>query len=350
MTYKRTTLALLILTVFLALACVSWARAQPSENKTLSPYFLIKSDDPDLDQLPLKSTQAQVEISGVIADVKVTQVYKNEGIKPLEAIYVFPASTRAAVYGMKMTIGERTITAKIRKREQARAEYDRARQAGKSASLLEQHRPNVFQMNVANILPGDVIKVELRYTELLVPTDAVYEFVYPTVVGPRYVEGSADRTRPSEMWTANPYLHQGRPPTYAFGISIHISAGLPIQDISSVSHKTSIDYKGPDFATVKLHQTEKHGGNRDFILKYRLAGSKVQKGLLLFEGEEENFFLLMLQPPKRIERNQIPPREYIFIVDVSGSMNGFPLSISKKLLKNLIGKLDPKDRFNVLLP
>ena len=80
-----------------------------------------------------------------------TQVYKNEGQKPLEAIYVFPASTRAAVYGMKMTIGERVIQAKISKREDARREYEQARDQGKSASLLEQQRPNVFQMNVANI-------------------------------------------------------------------------------------------------------------------------------------------------------------------------------------------------------
>ncbi|MEA1948238.1 MAG: VIT domain-containing protein, partial [Thermodesulfobacteriota bacterium] len=293
--------------------------------------------------------QAHVNISGVIADVTVTQVYKNEGNKPLEAVYVFPASTRAAVYGMKMTIGERTVTAKIRKREQARQEYNQAKQAGKSASLLEQHRPNVFQMNVANILPSDIIKVELNYTELLVPTDTVYEFVYPTVVGPRYVDQQADETGSSDMWTANPYLHQGEPPTYTFNISVDIAAGLPIQDITCASHKTGINYKGSAFATVNLDQSEKHGGNRDFILKYRLAGSKIETGLLLFEGKDENFFLLMMQPPKRVAKNQIPPREYIFIVDVSGSMHGFPLNISKKLLKDLIGNLRPTDKFNVLL-
>ncbi len=93
--------------------------AQPEKgaDKTLSPYFFVKSDDPETDRLPLKSTSAKVNISGVIADVIITQVYKNEGKKPLEAIYVFPASTRAAVYGMKMTIGERVITANIRERE-----------------------------------------------------------------------------------------------------------------------------------------------------------------------------------------------------------------------------------------
>src|SRR4030042_582150 len=154
-----------------------WSQAagqqQVSEDRTLSPYFFVQSDNPDTDRLPLKSTLASVHISGVIADVLVTQVYKNDGKRPLEAVYVFPASTRAAVYGMKMTIGRRVIEARIKKRDEAARDYEKAREAGKSASLLEQQRPNVFQMNVANIMPGDTIKVELKYTELLVPTDRV---------------------------------------------------------------------------------------------------------------------------------------------------------------------------------
>src|SRR4030043_2061503 len=179
----------------LVMLIASAAHGQPMEeaNKTLSPYFFVKSDDPGVDQLPLKSTSADVKVVGVIADVSVTQVYKNEGKKPLEAIYVFPASTRAAVYGMKMTIGKRTIVAKIKKRDEARREYEQARDAGKSASLLEQQRPNVFQMNVANIMPGDEIKDELKYTELLVPTDRVYEFAYPTVVGPASSNQTAEK-------------------------------------------------------------------------------------------------------------------------------------------------------------
>jgi Ca-activated chloride channel family protein len=349
MTHKKRIFVMLILSVMITTSNTSYAQPEMDADKTLSPYFLVKSHDPDVDRLPLKSTWTQVNISGVIADVKVTQIYKNEGYKPLEAIYVFPASTRAAVYGMTMTIGERTITAKIREREQARQEYNQAKQAGKSASLLEQHRPNVFQMNVANILPSDIIKVELKYTELLIPTDTVYEFVYPTVVGPRYVDRQADKAGSSDTWTANPYLHQGEPPTYTFNISVDIAAGLPIKDITCASHKTGIHYNGPAFATVNLDKSEKRGSNRDFILKYRLAGDKIETGLLLFEGKDENFFLLMVQPPKKVVKSQIPPREYIFIVDVSGSMHGFPLNISKKLLKDLIGNLGSADRFNVLL-
>ncbi len=324
---------------------------QPLEeaDKTLSPYFFVKSDDPSFDQLPLKSTSADVKVVGVIADVMVTQVYKNEGKKTLEAIYIFPASTRAAVYGMKMTIGKRTMIAKIQERVEARRQYEQAKQEGKSASLLEQQRPNVFQMSIANILPGDVIQVELKYTELLVPTLGLYEFVYPTVVGPRYSNQPEAEAPPSAKWVENPYLHQGQSPTYTFGISVNLTAGLPIQNITCSSHKVDVQYEGTSHASIKLDPLEKNSGNRDFIVKYQLAGRKIESGILLFEGEKENFFLLMLQPPQQVSLRQIPPREYIFIVDVSGSMYGFPLDMSKKLLKDIIGNLRPMDKFNVLL-
>lgn len=322
---------------------------QDSADKTLSPYFFVKSDDPGIDQLPLKSTSATVNISGVIADVGVTQVYKNNGKKPLEAIYVFPVSTRAAVYGMKMTIGERVIIAKIKKREEARQEYEQAKQQGKSASLLEQQRPNVFQMNVANIMPGDTIKVELKYTELLISTDREYEFIYPTVVGPRYSNEKAETAPSSEKWSQNPYLHQGKMPVYTFDISVNLSGGMPVQKIYCPSHKVNISYNGSSNAFVNLDKSDKHSGNKDFILKYQLAGRKVESGLLLYDNGDEKFFLLMIHPPKKITSAEIPGREYIFIVDVSGSMYGFPLDISKKLLKDLIANLRPSDKFNVLL-
>jgi len=349
MNEKKKTVALMILIGLLAVTGIAYGQQGEDTDRTLSPYFFVKSDDPGLDRLPLKSTTIKADIAGVVANVLVTQIYKNEGTRPLEAIYIFPASTRAAVYGMKMTIGDRVITAKIRKREEARQEYEQAKEEGKSASLLEQQRPNVFQMNVANILPSDIITVELRYTELLTPTDRVYEFVYPTVVGPRYSNQLSAESPPSERWVENPYLHEGERPTYTFGAAVTIAAGLPIQHVTCPSHEVSIDYDGPSRVTLELDPEEKHAGNRDFIVKYRLAGGKIESGLLLFEGEKENFFLLMVQPPERVAHSQIPSREYIFIVDVSGSMHGFPLNTSKNLLKDLIGKLRPTDRFNVLL-
>jgi Ca-activated chloride channel family protein len=101
--------------------------------------------------------------------------------------------------------------------------------------------------------------------------------------------------------------------------------------------------------TVALKDPETFSGNRDFLLRFRLTGKEIQSGLMLFDNKDENFFLLMVQAPERIRLQDIPPREFIFVVDVSGSMHGFPLEISKKLLKNLIGNLRQTDKFNVIL-
>lgn len=336
----------LLLTLSLPIALVA-QEEQPDQS--LSPYFCVHTNEPEVDRLPLKSTFAEVNIAGVMADVKVTQVYKNEGRNVLEAIYVFPASTRAAVYGMQMIIGERVIEAQIRERQQARQEYEQAREEGRRASLLEQERPNVFQMNVANILPGDEIKVVLQYTELIVPEDGVYQFVYPSVVGPRY-SGPTDESGTISASTATvPYLKEKESPTYDFDMQVHLNAGMPIKAVSSASHQVEIRYDALNQAAVQLGASEKQGGDRDFILDYQLAGREIESGLMLYEGEKENYFLLMVQPPKLVRPKDIPAREYIFIVDVSGSMYGFPLDISKKLMRDLILGLRPTDRFNVLL-
>lgn len=326
-------------------------RTQPPEaaDTTLSPYFFVKSEDASVDQLPLKSTSAKVAIAGVIADVKVTQVYRNTGKKPLEALYVFPASTRAAVYGMTMRIGERVLKAQIKERGQARADYEQAKQQGRSASLLEQHRPNVFQMNVANILPGDEIRVELSYTELLVPTEGTYSFVYPTVVGPRYAGKAGTASSTGEPWVANPYTHAGEKPATTFDLEVKLSAGLPIQRMACDTHRTAIAYDGKAEATLKLDPGEAHGGNRDVIVKYQLAGNAVQSGLLLHQGQDGNTFLLMAQPPKRVTPKDLPPREFVFIMDVSGSQMGFPIEVSKVFMKEMIQGLRPQDLFNVMV-
>ncbi|MBN1961005.1 MAG: VWA domain-containing protein [Deltaproteobacteria bacterium] len=314
------------------------------EDKTLSPYFVVKSDGDETERLPLKETSAAVNIAGVIAQVKVRQVFENAGDRPIEAIYVFPGSTRAAVHGMRMRIGERTIEAKIEQKVKARAEYEQAKRQGKRASLLEQERPNVFTMNVANIMPRDLIEVELDYSELLVPDNAIYEFVYPTVVGPRF-GGGADPQK--DKWIANPYLTEGQKEPYKFSLKVHLETGIPLKEINSPSHKLNVDYRSPASADVGL--AEAGGGNKDFVLRYRLAGNKIETGVLIYENDDERFFLLMLEPPVRPTNSQIPSREYIFLLDVSGSMRGFPLNTTKELMRHLLGALRPSDYFNVVL-
>ncbi len=323
--------------------------AEADPERTLSPYFFIESEDASMDRFPLRSTEVEVDISGVIAEVTVRQRYTNDGNSPIHAKYIFPASTRASVHGMVMTIGERVITAKIKEKEAARQTYEAAKKEGKSASLLEQQRPNVFSMEVANILPGDVVDIELRYTELLTPTDGTYEFVYPTVVGPRYSNMPEAGSPRSELWVKNPYLKQGDDPKTEFDITVNLSTGMPLQEVSCKTHDTDIEYRSASSARLFLSRPEDFGGDRDFILHFRLADKQIASGLLLHEGESENFFLLMVQPPERVRPADIPDREYIFVVDVSGSMNGFPLNTAKDLLRDLIGGLRAADTFNVVL-
>ncbi|MGD9589361.1 MAG: VIT domain-containing protein [Pyrinomonadaceae bacterium] len=336
----------LLLLFALAAAFTLWVRGQEKEplDKTLSPYFFLDGD-PRVDRLPLKDTNVEINVSGVIADVKVVQKYANEGTRPINATYLFPASTRAAVYSMRMKIGDQIIYAKIKEREIAKREFEKAKEEGKSASLLEENRPNVFSMKLANILPNDVIEIELRYTELLVPTEGVYEFVYPTVVGPRYPSG--EKARSGQV--NGPYLHQDEGPTSTLHISARIAAGLPIVEAKCSSHSLTPAIEGPSVARFTLDDTDPFQGDRDFVLQYRLAGSQINTGLLLFEGKDENFFLYMAQPPARVRLEDMPPREYIFVIDVSGSMEGFPIETSKKLLQDLMAQMRPNDLFNVIL-
>jgi Ca-activated chloride channel family protein len=335
----------------------------PPPDKTESPYFVVEGAPSGVESMPLESTKADVHITGVIADVVVHQTYRNDGDRTISARYVFPASTRAAVYGMQMKIGDRTIVAKIKEREEAKAEYEAAKSEGKTASLLEEDRPNVFSMSVANILPKDHIDVELRYTELLVPTDGIYELDYPTVVGPRYVSERVDSKDATNGFTATPYTHAGTGPSYQFGMSVHIAAGMPIAAIESPSHPIVTTWNAKhDGASVDLDGADTTAGNRDFVLRYQLAGKDIAQGLLLYpggpaepdplhsgQGAKEKFFLMMVQPPRRPATELIPPREYTFIVDVSGSMEGFPLGVAKNLMHNLLGRLRPSDKFDVIL-
>jgi Ca-activated chloride channel family protein len=336
----------LLAVAFLFTSVVAQETEKEPEDKTLAPYFVVKGD-PSVDHLPLKDTRVDISVSGVIADVKVRQIYRNEGARPINAAYVFPASTRAAVYSMRMQLGNEIIVAKIKEREQAKKEFEKAKEEGKSASLLEQQRPNVFSMSLANIMPQEQVEIELRYTELLVPTENVYELVFPTVVGPRY-QSPQEKNKNQEAYVESPYLHQGQQPPSELHISARIAAGLPIYDLTCPSHQIFPQWQN-GVAQLTLDDSKPFEGNRDFIVRYRLAGDQISSGLLLFQGTDENFFLYMAQPPQRVAADVIPPREYIFVVDVSGSMNGFPLNTSKELLRNLIGKLRPTDLFNVVL-
>jgi Ca-activated chloride channel family protein len=356
-------LLVFVLLAFAMLVLANPARAQQppaadaaGAERTASPYFHVGGNaEPGVDALPLKSTRVDATVLGPIAEVVVTQRYRNEGPRPIEARYVFPGATGAAVHAMQVRLGDRLLVADIREKQAARIEYAQARQQGKTAALLEQQRPNVFQMNVANILPGDDVHVELRYTELLVPRDGEYEFVFPTVVGPRY-NAPAGEAR-SEQWVAQPVLPAGRRPNHSFELNASLLTPLPVADLRSPSHR--IELQRPEDRRLDVSLAPADDGveppnNRDFVLHYRLAGEGIESGVMLYQGtgakgDDENFFVAMVQPPALVEAAAVLPRDYVFVVDISGSMHGFPLDTAKQLMVELLGSLRPHDSFNVML-
>lgn len=325
-------------TLFIMWACMLVYGTEVFSNEnTQSPYFMPVGADVNL---PLQNTETFISIDGSIADISVKQTYTNEGSSPIEAVYVFPSSTRAAVYGLTITVDGRVTEAVIREKEAARAEYAQAKSEGKSAALLEQQKPNVFTMNVSNILPGDRIDVELRYTELVQVRDKVYELAYPMSIGGGY--GERENSESNKTLADVQDAHSST-------ISIMLNSGIPVLDITSPSHEIDVMPISATSAEVTLVE-QANITNRDFILRYTLAGDEIQSGMLLQEGEgeEENYFLLQMEPPARVEASSIASREYIFIIDTSGSMAGYPMDVSKALITELVEGLQPWEKFNVI--
>jgi Ca-activated chloride channel family protein len=360
----RLALAWVVGLVLMALALSGAERAGP-------PYFEVKGAVSGVDALPLKSTEVDATLVGPIAEVRVRQTYTNDGAVPLEARYVFPGSTRAAVHAMTMTVGGRRIDAVIKEKGEARKTYEKAKSEGRTAALLEAARSNVFEMNVGHVLPGDVVTVELRYTEMIAPVDARYEWVFPTVVGPRYVGqgqgesgdgrkegdggqatevggGKMEGGRGVEERLAGARRYVGAAEEPVFALNVEIVAGVAVREVVCATHRVEARTEGGRTRVV-LPVGEDVQMNRDFILRYRLAGDAIESGLMVDEWKGEKFFMLTLQPPARVTPAFVPPRDYVFVVDVSGSMHGFPLETAKKLMTELLMSLRESDSFNVLL-
>jgi Vault protein inter-alpha-trypsin domain len=196
--------------------------------------------------LPLTHTDVRAEVAGYVGTVRLTEKYRNPFAEKIEAVYVFPLPTDAAVTEFLMIIGERQIRGIIREREEAERVYAEAKQQGYVASLLTQERPNVYTQSVANIEPGKSIDVTLAYFHTLAYADGAYEFVFPMVVGPRFnppgssngvgavARGGYGRSGQS---TEVQYLRPGERSGHDISLTVDIDAGMAIEAVSSPTHR-----------------------------------------------------------------------------------------------------------------
>ncbi len=306
--------------------------------------------------LPLKHTDVKGQISGYIAAVDVTQQFHNPYDQKIEAVYVFPLPQNAAVNEFIMTIGDRRIRGIIRERQEAERIYQEARSQGYVASLLTQERPNIFTQKVANIEPGKAIDVNIKYFNTLAYVDGWYEFVFPMVVGPRFNPpgftggvGAVARGKPgiSGQKTEVQYLKPGERSGHDISLAVDIDAGVAIEQVACSSHVITQSPTTPEKVSIKLSSLDSIP-NKDFVLRYKVAGKTVKSALVTHQDERGGFFTLMLYPPENLSYLKRASMEMIFVLDCSGSMNGKPIAKAKQAITRALKKLQPDDTFQVI--
>jgi Ca-activated chloride channel family protein len=306
--------------------------------------------------VPLEHTDVKARVSGFLATVDVTQKFHNPYDTKIEAEYVFPLPQNAAVTDFLMTVGERRILGLIREREEAEEMYERARSQGYVASLLTQERPNIFTQKVANIEPGKRVDVQITYFDPLPYHDGEYEFVFPMVVGPRFnppgmTDGIGAVARGSGgisgQATEVQYLKPGERSGHDIALSLDIDAGVEIEDIYSRTHAVDVKRLNPSRVQVALRPNDSIP-NRDFVLRYKVAGDEPKTAMMVNRGENGGTFALLLQPPKDMQNLPRVGREMVFVVDCSGSMSGEPLAKAKAAMRRCLRKLDPADTFQII--
>jgi Ca-activated chloride channel family protein len=328
-------------TVFLLVVVVCLAAGVFGQSFTQGSLTASGKTGNDLGFCPLKTTSVKTDISGFLARVNVRQEFENSFSEPIEAVYVFPLSQNGAVDSMTMTVGSRVILGKIMRREEARQVYETAKSEGKTASLLDQERANIFTQSVANIMPGERIVIEISYVETLKYEDGAYEFVFPMTVAPRYNPASVkDAAKISPPVTATRAGHD-------ISVEVNLNAGVPVEEIRSSSHAIDQINMAPNAAKITL-RSEKVIPNKDFILRYDVTGKRIEDAMLAHRDSRGGFFTLMLQPPDKIATEDRTPKEIVFVLDTSGSMEGFPIEKAKEAMKLSLDGLYPEDTFNII--
>ncbi len=313
------------------------------------------------DQFILRQTAAEVEITGVVARVRLRQVFENPYDERLETIYVFPMPENAAVDAYSFRIGEKVIKGVVKKKEEARKEYEQAKQEGRKAGLLEQERPDIFTQSLVNIPPRATVVANIEYVHTLKIDGAHYLFSFPMVVAPRYIPGQpvgrgnvgrgwADDTDqvPDASKITPQYIPPGMRAGHDIDVTVKIDAGLPIQAITGVTHELATHQTSETTATVSL----KNGPvipNKDFVLEYKVGGQNTMLAAMTHKGEgEDGFFSIVIQPKHSVERQEVMPRDIVLLLDISGSMDGTPIGQLRGFAEYILGTLNPQDRFNIV--
>lgn len=350
------TIALLLM----SLTCTVWA------GQDMGGTIEAVLPDGKKTSFPLLKSDFTAKVQGDLVTVTVIQTFANPSDKPLHATYLFPLNQNAAVHEMVMEVGDERVQAKIKRIEEAKANFEQAKQEGKAASLLIEHRPNMFTQDIANLMPNLPVQVTLTYIQTLPKVDGQYELVLPLIVGPRYQPAGAG-VPPTPATEVNSKTKLGQwevenLPAYPevadlnspdiiekdrVSITVDLDAGLPIAELTSKTH--TIREEKLSTTQRKIYLADgKTIDNKDFVLRYRLSGIKTQAGLLAHQDERGGFFSLQIEPPALPAVKDVAAREMVFVLDTSGSMDGEPINASKQFMLHALHNLHPNDTFRII--
>ena len=303
---------------------------------------------PDGRSLPLVSAKLRVEAGGGLARVVLEQTFENPYDDTLRVTYKMPLPADGAVSGYAFTIGSRTISGKVDRKERARARFEEAIVQGKTAALLEQHKADIFTQEIGNIPPHRTIVAQITIDQRLAwKPEGEWELRFPTVIGPRYVGAnvSAEDRKASHVELAEGSV-RGR-------VHLEVKIADAITNgrrAESPSHRLQTRADGVvellDLAGARL--------DRDVIVRWAVAKHDVGLSVQVARhgagvaNSREAYALLSIVPPAPDAGYAAVPRDLMVLLDTSGSMAGGPLEQGKRVVAALIDSLSEIDRLEVI--
>lgn len=301
---------------------------------------LIVLDQSEASSLPLRRTEVHARILGPLAAVQVTQHFQNPFAQPVNLEYLFPLPEGGAIHDFEFVIGEEHVKAEIQASEVARERYEEARIHGRRATLFEERRPNLFALLLANVQPGDEIEACIRYQQQLLFRGANYEFVFPMGITPRYHRHPED-AEATDTARVLPGEEIGQ-----VTLTVELDAGEAALDPVSPSHPLEVRRLNERSFAVQL--AGEHIPDKDFVLRYQLRNPEIQTPVWVSGEQDTATVLVTLVPNGWPEPMSAPPREFIFVLDRSGSMAGAALRQAANALSAGLRTLRAEDTFYLL--
>lgn len=279
-------------------------------------------------QLAIQYHRVTVTIEDQVAVTHVDQLFRNDNDWVVEGTYVFPLPSGAAVTGFTLWVDGEPVEGKVLSREEARRIYEDIVRSLQDPALLEYVDRGAVQASIFPIQPGETRRIELEYSQVL-PADAgLIHYNYPLN---------------TEKFSAEP-LEQ-------VSISVVVRSADPVRAIYSPTHRVDISRES-DFRFRAGYEAQELLPDKDFDLYYSVAQQGIGLNLLTFRDPEsddsDGFFLLLAAPSFEGDPDLEIPKDLIFVLDQSGSMEGEKFQQAQQAVRFVLEHLNPVDRFNIL--